>query len=88
MTHAKIVIYVEASLGYVNSLSFFTDTILAISAGFIMDSYGRKYSAIPGMLLIGLAFFILMLPGETAVYFSGAIFGIGDQFEKFTIMFI
>jgi len=67
-----------ASLGYVNSLSFFTDTILAISAGFIMDSYGRKYSAIPGMLLIGLAFFILMIPGQTAVYVSGAIFGIGN----------
>eukprot|EP00494_Astrolonche_serrata_P031690 UN31959 len=42
----------ESEIGLVNSISFFIDTLCFPFSGALMDTYGRKYSAMPGLFIM------------------------------------
>merc|ERR1712224_994908 len=66
--------YKKSDLGYVNSITFAVGALFSISAGYLMDKCGRKYAAVPGMILITIGYCFLL----QNAYIAGIIMGIGN----------
>lgn len=66
-------------VGLIVSTSFAIDATLFFLGGMVMDRFGRKFSAIPTSVNLGVSFFILGQAQTTFSLFVAAIaFGIGD----------
>jgi MFS family permease len=66
-------------VGLIVSTSFAIDATLFFLGGMVMDKFGRKFSAIPTTVNLGLSFFLLGQAQSTVSLFIAAIaFGLGD----------
>jgi MFS family permease len=67
-------------VGLMLSLSFAVDATLFFAGGMIMDTFGRKYSAIPTSVNLGVAFFILGHAQSTwSLSVASIAFGLADS---------
>jgi MFS family permease len=68
---------VEISLVF--SVSMLIDMLLFYPAGLLMDKHGRKWAAVPGMLLLSISIFCLVIvPGLPGLWLFALISGIGN----------
>ena len=69
----------HGEIGSVNSISFVPDTLMFPIAGYLMDRYGRKATAVPGLILFIIALSTLPLTRDFAGLVAVAfVFGIAD----------
>lgn len=67
-------------VGLMLSFSFAIDATLFFLGGMIMDRFGRKFSAIPTSVNLGLAFFVLAEAESTwSLFVAAAVFGFSDS---------
>jgi MFS family permease len=67
-------------VGLILSVSFAIDATLFFLGGMIMDKFGRKFSAIPTSINLGLAFFVLGQSQSTlSLFFAAIAFGFADS---------
>lgn len=67
-------------VGLILSVSFAIDATLFFLGGMIMDRFGRKFSAIPTSVNLGLAFFVLGRAQSTwSLFFAAIAFGFADS---------
>ena len=69
----------NGNIGTVNSVSFILDSCLFYIAGYLMDKYGRKSTAIPGLILFVIALGIIAFVNDfIQLLIIAIIFGLGD----------
>ncbi|EAN95191.1 putative integral membrane transport protein [Trypanosoma cruzi] len=71
--------FTNSQLAFLLSFSFSFDALLFPLGGFLMDIYGSRWSMLPAVLGIGIAFMLLPLsPTPSWLYVMAAIFGTVD----------
>lgn len=71
----------ETEVGWVKSLSAFADLLLFVPAGQLMDRVGRKWSALPCMLVLSVG--VMLIGGArdyTELWVAGLVAGVGNGF--------
>jgi MFS family permease len=70
-----------AEIGFVTGLSFFADAAIFYPVGAIMDRFGRKYAAVPCLVMLAIGFLILPATNEIIGYMLVAVItGVGNGF--------
>jgi MFS family permease len=76
-----------ASTSLVFGLSGAIDTLLFYPAGFVMDRFGRKWVAVPSMIILGIAHLLLPLADNIVLLAAVAMFmGLGNGLGSGIIM--
>lgn len=69
----------EVQIGLLFSLSSIIDILMFYPAGQIMDDRGRKWTAVPGTLLLSLSLLVLtMIPSVTGMLLFAVLSGLGN----------
>lgn len=77
---------VEA-VGLIMTLSSAVDMLLFPAAGYIMDHYGRKYSAVPAFLIMGAGMALIPLTSSfTGLLLATLVIGLGNGLGSGTMM--
>lgn len=74
-------------IGFVTGISYLVDALMFPIAGILMDKYGRKSSAIPALILIGIS--LALIPFSTTyllLIIVGIIAGIGNGISSGLIL--
>jgi MFS family permease len=68
-------------IGLITSASFFIDATIFYPVGIVMDTWGRKWVAVPCLLLMAVGLLILPLTSDFAAFLAVAVFtGLGNGF--------
>jgi MFS family permease len=68
-------------IGFVTGLSFFADAAIFYPVGAVMDRFGRKWAAVPCLLMLAIGFLILPLTDEIIGFVVVALLtGVGNGF--------
>jgi MFS family permease len=76
-----------AQIGVVTSISFFIDAAVFYPVGMIMDSFGRKWAAVPCLATLAVGLLILPLTGDfTSFIVVAMVTGLGNGFGAGIVM--
>ena len=77
----------KGDIGNINSISFFPDTLMFPVAGYLMDKYGRKATAIPGLILFIIALSLISFTKNfISLALTGVVFGLADGITSGLLM--
>eukprot|EP01079_Euglenida_sp_SAG-EU17-18_P005696 gene5696-1018_t len=76
-------------VGYVMFASYISDTALFWTSGILMDRFGRKYSAVPSIVIMGAGFLLFVFSTPLwLIFVVSVLFGLGNAFSSGVVMTI
>lgn len=62
------------AIGGLFTLTYFAEMLMVYPGGVLMDTYGRKHTAVPCLMMFGIGFFLLPLAVTVPSFFAVAVF--------------